>query len=119
LAYQFFHKVLTKANNNFIHNDILTKAIAKKLINIAPKELENKFNAAKKSICKNIFDELKTKQLDIESKINELKKYVGEEGIVPSQFKGELINPIEERAFSPEALRAEDVKTKSKVKYDM
>jgi len=121
ISMTFYDKDMNKlyTSNISFENDILPKATAKKLINIAPKELENKFNAAKKSICKNIFDELKTKQIDIESKVNELKKYVGEErafspeahraeGIVPSQFKGELINPIDD-----------EVKTKSKVKYDM
>jgi len=107
----FYDKDMNKLFTTTIsfENDILPKSAAKKLINIAPKELENKFNAAKNSICKNIFDELNTKQQEIESKINELNKYIGEEGVIPSQFKGELINPVEEETMKP----------KSKVQFDM
>lgn len=91
-------------------NNVLTKANAKKLINIAPAELENKFNVAKKEICSELMDELVRKCNDINDKISDLKKYIGVDGIIPTEFKGEAINPTDETPVK---------QTKNKVKYDM
>ena len=90
----FVDKSMNKLFNTTIsfENNVLPKSISKKLVNIAPKELENRFNAAKKEIISSIMNELCEKLSDINSKINALRKYYGDNGIIPTEFKGESIN---------------------------
>lgn len=82
--------VLLTTNITF-ENNILNKTCAKKLINIAPKELENRFNVAKKQIVSLIMNEYCDHLNEIEAKINDLKTYYGGEGIIPTEFKGEQV----------------------------
>ena len=89
-------------------NNIITKANAKKLINISPKELENKFMVARKDICSIIMNEYCDKLGDLNSKIDGLKNYVGVDGVIPSAFKGESIQIVDA-----------DVKDKNKQYFDM
>ena len=89
-------------------NNIITKANAKKLINISPKELENKFMVARKDICSIIMNEYCDKLGDLNSKIDGLKNYVGVDGIIASAFKGESIQIVDA-----------DVKDKNKQHFDM
>ena len=92
-------------------NNALTKCNAKKLINIAPKELENKFNVAKRDICNVLMNELVRKSNEINEKINDLQKYIGVEGIIPSEFKGEVVTVVDENE-APQRI-------KNKVQFDM
>ena len=92
-------------------NNALTKCNAKKLINIAPKELENKFNVAKREICNVLMNELVRKSNEINEKINDLQKYIGVEGIIPSEFKGEVVTVVDENE-APQRI-------KNKVQFDM
>lgn len=89
-------------------NNIITKANAKKLINISPKELENKFMVARKDICSIIMNEYCDKLGDLNSKIDGLKNYVGVDGIISHEFKGESIQIVDA-----------DVKDKNKQHFDM
>ena len=87
---------LKRASLKFINNTVPTKM---KFINISPKELENRFNAAKKEIVNEIFSELNDKMEDISQKINMLKLYSGGSvnTIIPSEFEGELIQSDEKK----------------------
>ena len=87
--------VLLTTNITF-ENNVLNKTFAKKLVNIAPKELENRFNAAKKQIVSLIMNEYCDHLNEIETKINDLKLYYGDEGIIPSEFKGEQVTVADE-----------------------
>lgn len=78
-------------------NNVIPKTKAKTLVNISPKELENKFAIAKKEICKIIHDELNEKNKDIEIRMNNLKEYIGGVGIIPNEFKGEVIKVEDEQ----------------------
>ena len=89
-------------------NNIITKANAKKLINISPKELENKFMVARKDICSIIMNEYCDKLGDLNSKIDGLKNYVGVDGVISREFKGESIQIVDDVE-----------KPKLKVQYDM
>ena len=89
-------------------NNIITKANAKKLINISPKELENKFMIARKDIVSIIMNEYCDKLADINSEIDSLKNYVGNDGIISHEFKGESIQIVDV-----------DVKDKNKQHFDM
>ena len=89
-------------------NNIITKANAKKLINISPKELENKFMVARKDIVSIIMNEYCDKLADINSEIDSLKNYIGVDGIISHEFKGESIQIVDA-----------DVKDKNKQHFDM
>ena len=122
----FYDKDMIKLFYTIIpfENDVLQKTTAKKLINISPKELENKFKVAKKAICKEILDELCDKKIDLERKISDLNRYIGSEGIIPNQFKGELINPVVNPTSNDMARQGRDTAhqrcdMKLKVKFDM
>ena len=90
----FFDKSMNKLFSTAItfENNLLNKAQSKKLINISPKELENKFMVAKNEICEIILNEYLEKRKDLNEKINEITKYKGVKGIIPDAFKGESIN---------------------------
>ena len=83
--------VLHTASIQF-ENNVLPKSKAKQLVNIAPKELEVKFGFAKKEICKAIYDELNEKRSELNLRLNNLENYIGSSGIIPNEFKGELVN---------------------------
>ena len=83
--------VLHTASIQF-ENNVLPKSKAKQLVNIAPKELEVKFGFAKKEICKAIYDELNEKRSELNLRLNNLENYIGSSGIIPNEFKGEIVN---------------------------
>ena len=88
--------VLHTASIQF-ENNVIPKAKAKQLVNIAPKELEVKFGFAKKEICKLISNELNEKLSELKLKLNNLESYVGSSGIIPTEFKGELVKVEDEQ----------------------
>lgn len=78
-------------------NNMLNKVCANKLINISPKELENKFMFARKTICSKINEDYNNKMNEISEKINSLKCYYGNSNVlINREFQGEKI------ALSPE-----------------
>lgn len=91
---QFYDKdlnLLHKASIKFINN-VLNKNDAKKLINISPKELENRFNSARREIVAEIQKDYIEKRNDIDEKIYALSMYeCVDVNIIPDEFKGELI----------------------------
>ena len=107
----FYDKSMNKlysANISF-ENNILPKTQAKKLVNIAPKELENKFATAKNEICNVILRELLDKRNELNEKIDDITKYKGVHGVIPTEFKGESITISE----------GVEIPIKPKQKYDM
>ena len=88
--------VLHTASIQF-ENNVIPKAKAKQLVNIAPKELEVKFGFAKKEICKVIYDELNEKRSEINLRLNNLSNYIGSSGIIPNEFQGEVIKVEDEQ----------------------
>ena len=92
---QFYDKdlnLLRKETLKFINN-VLTKKDAERLVNIAPKELENRFNFARRDIVGEIKDDYLSKMRDINDKIEALNMYenVRINETIPSEFKGELV----------------------------
>ena len=116
----FYDKSMNKLYGATIsfENNLLNKSQAKKLVNIAPKELENKFASAKNEICNVILRELLDKRKELNEKIDDITKYNGTDGVIPSEFKGESITPFGQDSRSPVAESA-DVTVKPKVKFDM
>ena len=107
----FYDKSMNKlysANISF-ENNILPKTQAKKLVNIAPKELENKFATAKNEICNVILRELLDKRNELNEKIDDITKYKGVDGVIPAEFKGESITITE----------SHEIPVKLKPKFDM
>ena len=107
----FYDKSMNKLYSSAIsfENNLLPKSQAKKLVNIAPKELENKFACAKDEICNNILRELLEKRKELNEKIDDIIRYKGVNGVIPSEFKGESITITENT----------NVPVKPKQKYDM
>ena len=106
---QFFDKdmnLLRRSTLKFINN-VLNKKDAEKLVHISPKELENRFNLARREIVGEILIEYLKRSNEINEKINMLNMYenvnVSHDEIVPSEYKGELIQ----------------IKTEGKQKFDM
>jgi hypothetical protein len=92
---QFYDKdlnLLRKETLKFVNN-VLTKKDAERLVNIAPKELENRFNFARRDIVGEIKDDYLSKMRDINDKIEALNMYENVRGneTIPSEFKGELV----------------------------
>ena len=90
-------------------NNAIPKNKHKQFVNIAPKELNNKFNFAKNEIIRNIMTEYVLKRDELTDKINNLQSYAGHDNdIIKSQFKGEVVNVV-------------DINDKpiNKVKFDM
>ncbi len=111
ISITFYDKSMNRlySANIIFENNLLPKTQAKKLVNISPKELENKFACAKTEICNVILHELIDKRKDLNEKIDEITKYKGVAGVISSEFKGESIT-ITENVSIP---------LKPKPKYDM
>ena len=107
----FYDKSMNKLYSSVIsfENNLLPKTQAKKLVNIAPKELENKFATAKNEICNVILRELIDKRNELNEKIDDIIKYKGGNSIIPTEFKGESIT-VTESSVTP---------VKPKPKFDM
>ncbi len=91
-------------------NNVIPKNKAKQLINISPKELENKFGFAKHEICNEIYKELKEKLDEIQLKLDNLSQYSGIKSIISNEFKGEIINVLDTQ---------EEQKPKNTQKFEM
>lgn len=115
VSVKFVDKNLITLKNALLtfENNALNKSCAKKLVNIAPAELENKFNVARREICNEILRDLIEKNNEINTKISALHKYIGSDSdeIISSEFKGELINVVDSSEIN--------IKTKNKQKFDM
>ena len=107
----FYDKSMNKLYSSAIsfENNLLPKTQAKKLVNIAPKELENKFATAKNEICNVILRELIDKRNELNEKIDDITKYKGVHGVIPTEFKGESITITE----------GVEIPVKLKPKFDM
>ena len=71
-------KLLESSNLKFVNN-VLARSYEKKLINIAPAELNNKFMRARREIVQKIRSELLEKEAEIKNKLQSLNAYIGEE----------------------------------------
>ena len=98
-------KLLKTCALKFVNN-VLAPSYAKKLININPGELNNKFMSAKEDIIKVIHAEYEEKMNEIVEKMNQLKQYGVKQFGIEDKFRGELIQPVEQEV-------------KNKKKYDM
>ena len=98
-------KLLKTCTLKFLNN-VIAPSYAKKLININPGELNNKFMSAKEDIIKVIHAEYEEKMNEIVEKMNQLKQYGVKQFGIEDKFRGELIKPVEQEV-------------KNKKKYDM
>ena len=80
-------------------NNEVPKSISKKLINISPDELTNKFMSAKEEICNVILNEYKARREECSNKMTCLLEYLNTVGnkndVTPGEFKGESIQVVE------------------------
>ena len=98
------HQKLASITEHFIDGQI-DRPKTKKLINISPSELNNKFAAAKSQICSVINSTYNERLKDLKDSINELNEYCGSDiGVIPEEF----IN---------EPKIAKDVKPKTKFEF--
>lgn len=90
--------LLLKESLKFVNN-LLAKKDEQRLVNIAPKELENRFNFARREIVGEIVHDLHEKVNDISDKLTALELYDSgtNNNIIPSEFKGEVIQIAEEK----------------------
>ena len=92
-------------------NNLLNSTCKNKLINIAPAELENRFNAALHDISTIIMKSYIEQVDNLDIKIKSLNTYIGtDNSITPFEFKGEHIQ-ISDQPVTPVIT--------PKVKYDM
>ena len=100
-------KLLKTCALKFVNN-VLAPSYAKKLININPGELNNKFMSAKEDIIKVIHAEYEEKMNEIVEKMNQLKQYGVKQFGIEDKFRGELVKPVENQN-----------EVKNKKSYDM
>lgn len=72
-------------------NNVIRKS---SLVNISPKELNNRFAAAKQEICKVIMTDYMAKIDELNEKFNKLQQYCPNNNntIIPQKFEGESIS---------------------------
>ena len=95
---RFVDKDMNTLLNNTItfENNVIPKNKEKSFINISPKELNNKFAFAKNEIVKSIMNEYIEKRDELNTKINEIKTYSGNDNdIIKPCMKGETIKTID------------------------
>ena len=112
------NKLLKSESIKFV-NDELNNASKKKVININPKELENKFMNAKREILMEIAIGYRSKIDEIQQKLNDLNSYsdVGS-SIIPSEFKNNKVIMIENKDGESNIGFISD-KKKNKKRFDM
>ena len=98
-------KLLKTCTLKFLNN-VIAPSYAKKLININPGELNNKFMSAKEDIIKVIHVEYEEKMHELVEKMNQLNHFSKSQFSIEDKFRGELIKPVEQEV-------------KNKKKYDM
>ena len=78
-------------------NNVIPKSKEKSFVNISPKELNNKFAFAKSEIVKLIMQEYVEKRDEINTKIEELKTYLGNASdIITPKMKGKTVKIVED-----------------------
>ena len=83
------HNKLASITERFIDGQI-DRPKTKKLINISPAELNNKFPSAKSQICSVINLTYNERLKDLKDSINELNEYCGSDiGVIPDEFINE------------------------------
>ena len=87
-------KLLKTCALKFVNN-VLAPSYAKKLININPGELNNKFMSAKEDIIKVIHAEYEEKMHELVEKMNQLNQFSKSQFSIEDKFRGELIKPVE------------------------
>ena len=109
IGIKFYDKDMTLllTKNLVFENNEVGKCIENKLVNISKDELTNRFCAARQDICKLILQEYFNKRNEVNGRIDDLNKYIGVKGIIPDEFKGESIKPVDTE------------KPKGKKKYEM
>ena len=100
-------KLLKTCTLKFLNN-VIAPSYAKKLININPGELNNKFMSAKEDIIKVIHAEYEEKMNEIVEKMNQLKQYGVKQFGIEDKFRGELVKLVENQN-----------EVKNKKSYDM
>lgn len=94
-SYDKSHNKLASNTEHFINGHI-QRPKAKKLINISPDELNNRFGAAKSSICAQIQKANSDKVKELTDVINDLKQYCDNMTVIPNEFINEpTITPPE------------------------
>ena len=88
-SYDEKHNLIAAHSEKFV-DGVIKRGKNKKLINISPDELNNRFSTAKSSIISLILHEYNTKLNDLQLKIKDLNKYAGPiNNIIPMEFVNE------------------------------
>ena len=98
-------KLLKTCTLKFLNN-VIAPSYAKKLININPGELNNKFMSAKEDIIKVIHAEYEEKMHELVEKMNQLNQFSKSQFSIEDKFRGEMVE------MAPNEV-------KNKKKYDM
>ena len=93
-SYDKSHNKLASNSERFINGKI-ERPKTKKLINISPDELNNKFGVAKASICSQIQKTNSDKVKELNEVINDLSQYCDNMSVIPNEF-------INEPAITPQ-----------------
>ena len=94
-SYDKSHNKLASNTEHFINGHI-QRPKSKKLINISPDELNNKFGRAKASICAEIQKTNSNKVKELNEVISDLSHYCGSSSVIPIEFVNEpTITPTE------------------------
>ena len=87
-SYDKHHNKLATNAERFINGKV-NRPKTKKLINISPDELNNKFSQAKASICSQIQKNNADKVKELNDVINDLKQYCDNMSVIPNEFINE------------------------------
>ena len=87
-SYDKDHSKLASNTERFVNGQI-QRSKSKKLINISPDELNNRFGNAKASICSQIQKQNSDKVKGLNDIINDLKQYCSNMSIIPNEFVNE------------------------------
>ena len=110
------NKLLKSESIKFV-NDELNNASKKKIVNINPKELENKFMNAKREILLEIAMGYRSKMDELNEKLNELNGYCDNtNSIIPSEFKNNKVIMVEHKDDTKVEIISDK---KKKKKFDM
>ena len=86
-------------------NNVISKSKEKSFINISAKELNNRFAFAKAEIVKLIMDEYIEKRDELNTKINQLRTYMGNESdIIKPCMKGETVKLADDNAVKKSSM---------------
>ena len=89
------HTKLASVSERFVDGRI-KRPKNKKLVNISPDELNNKFNAAKACICSRIMKTNTDKVKELEEVLADISRYCSNEGVIPNEYIREPIVTREE-----------------------